>query len=149
MKFEDIRIVPCNCLGFMGNPCKQVFIEGIDMRSDGRFERPVAEFIAGKLSGKPVPAAVARQFCDLMREQLGEHGIGEVVHLNSKEANPEVCHTHDFCDANLVMNDALEECGVRMDWDSEDGMPDWILALWNEAWKLAKEAGFDAARVTS
>lgn len=44
-----IRIVPCQCGGYMGTPCKDVFIEGIGLRCEGRTDLPNAEAIVKKL----------------------------------------------------------------------------------------------------
>ena len=60
------------------------------------------------------------------------------------------CASHDFCDANIVMADAFEQHAGRPVWlpcDAEEGTCteaecDADLALWNDAWGIAKASGF-------
>jgi len=78
--------------------------------------------------------------------------MGKVIaRLNRAEKVKGVCHSHDFCDANMSMHAALEECGFDVsalfsecDEKDEEGP---IYDLWNRAWDLAKKAQFDVKRV--
>ena len=80
--------------------------------------------------------AVARAFGRLLLKKLGGR-LAAAVRLNRAEGNPNVCHTHDYCDANMVMERAMRECG-------ESGR---TVAVWNAAWDMAKAAGFDEKRI--
>lgn len=50
---------------------------------------------------------------------------------------PGVCATHDFCDANMVMDSAFNEILGRSPFDSEADAD-----LWSEAWAIAHSRDF-------
>lgn len=77
-------------------------------------------------------ATIARLFCRELREELTEEQIITAAALNAAERNPDVCHLHDFTDANLTMARAFEDAGE--DWNDTE--------LWNVAWAIAKRRGF-------
>jgi len=85
---------------------------------------------------------VARSFCNLIAECLAAEQMHEVVARNAAETNPNVCHTHDFCDANLLMVDALKGQGLSSHID--DG---YSHAVWDGAWSLAKAVGFESIKI--
>lgn len=86
---------------------------------------------------------LAYAFAALLRSEL-EDEIQQVIALNQDEANQAICHSHDFIDANEVMADAFRQTfGREVDLQSDaDG------AIWNEAWRLAKESEFETDCVT-
>lgn len=98
---------------------------------------------------EPTPEAapvLARAFAEVLREDLSEDEIAEVVRRNAANANPDVCATHDFTDANEVMAEAWirtfgEESAVV---SPEDPRQDSHIALWVRAWDIARAAGFFA-----
>lgn len=94
----------------------------------------------------PVQIA-AQMFCAVLREELGDDTVDTIANLNAIQADAGVCHSHDFCDANMVMDEALRRAGHNMEWDPEVGMPQETVDVWNAAWTLAKSVGFDAAKV--
>ncbi|MBY0466249.1 MAG: hypothetical protein K2W33_15030 [Burkholderiales bacterium] len=84
---------------------------------------------------------VAAQFASSLHGEIdpGTPGaMAEVALRNSIETNPAICHSHDFCDANVVMAKVVQNLtGV-------DPADEGVLAnskiqdLWNQAWSLAK-----------
>ncbi len=46
--------------------------------------------------------------------------MAEINDRNAAEEDANICHSHDFCDANEYMNEAMELHGLRL-WD--DGIP--------------------------
>jgi hypothetical protein len=84
----------------------------------------------------------ARAFSKVLKEWIGAVGMAQTNALNANESDPLVCHSHDFCDANMAMDEALRGLGVDMDWDDEEGMPQWINNLWNAAWSMAVDNDF-------
>jgi len=86
-------------------------------------------------------------FCRLMRWTLGKAKFDEAVARNRAEPNPNVCHTHDFCDANMVMKRACDVTDVPdfnpEDEDDESWCEDRRTPVWNAAWNLAVAANFD------
>lgn len=78
------------------------------------------------------------QFSLLLQEQLGERDIDATIARNKKQSDKNICHSHDFCDANEVMNEAFQKVfGRELDSDS-----DFDASVWNNAWKQAKENNF-------
>lgn len=92
--------------------------------------------------GLPSVEALAEAFVRLLRMNLGQDVYDTVVDLNSRELNPDVCHSGDFCDSNMVMDAAFGELGVDPSSygreDEDDGMPQEVCDLWNNAWDRAK-----------
>lgn len=77
---------------------------------------------------------IAQQFTTMLFTDLGTRTMREVISRNNADGDDTVCHSHDFCDANMVMFDAfVEESGREPDVGLEDDA-----ALCNEAWRLAK-----------
>ena len=79
-------------------------------------------------------------FATKLRAEVGTEYIDEV---NRRNATPEydgLCASHDFCDANQVMVDALKDMGREFNQD--------LIAAINEAWSIAKNAGFDGNAIS-
>lgn len=87
----------------------------------------------------PTVDALAVAFCDALFGTLTSDQMRQVVERNQAETNPGVCHSHDFCDANIVMHEVFMARGL--DLSAEDCPPEWV-DLWNRAWDLAKARGF-------
>ncbi len=84
---------------------------------------------------------IAATFTTKLFEALGDIKMHEVMRRNRSEENPNVCHSHDFCDANMIMADAFsEETGRDLDVADEGDA-----ALCNEAWELARVSRFESA----
>jgi len=80
---------------------------------------------------KVTAVAVAKVFCQLIRAELGDK-MQDVVARNRGESDSDVCHTHDYCDANMVMASAMRAVGI----------PCSSNELWNSSWDIAKAAEF-------
>jgi hypothetical protein len=81
---------------------------------------------------------VAKAFSKKLRGYLSYDQMKDVVSLNNADKDKSVCHSHDFCDANMFMADGfkavtgrLPELNVEADCD-----------LFNAAWTIAKNNGF-------
>jgi hypothetical protein len=99
---------------------------------------------------------LAKAFGYLMQAELSRADFTQMIALN--KAMPEhsnICHSHDFCDANMVMLDAFKEVFGRDPVflsESEDMTESeifWLTRemerdteLWNEAWTIAVAADF-------
>ena len=88
---------------------------------------------------------VARKFAEVLRSWLSPEEIAQVIALNKAEPSDNaVCHSHDYCDANMAMIEALEL--EALDFGGLETNPpeyDAAIELWNEAWTLAKNADFN------
>ena len=82
---------------------------------------------------------LAVKFCDVLKEWLTEEELQIVVDRNAIRECDVVCHSHDFCDANMAMDEAWN----RMFKDGCDLSSDADVELWNSAWNLAKKHNFN------
>lgn len=87
------------------------------------------------------PLDLAKAFCRQLHKQLDD-GTMKVINRRNEEfeacGNHSICATHDFCDANQVMLDAIESiCGFA---DYHFAQNEMI----NAAWDIARKARFDA-----
>jgi len=82
-------------------------------------------------------ATVADTFAALLRRYLTPEQFEAVRWRNAAEDSPGVCHSHDFCDANMVMAEAMQRHGFDVESD-QWAENDSALATWNAAWDDAK-----------
>jgi hypothetical protein len=78
----------------------------------------------------PTIETLASDFCQELRASLTDAQVVEAALRNAAEPNPQVCHTHDFCDANMAMQAAFLRHGL--DPSEEGGMERWG-GLWDQA----------------
>ena len=83
---------------------------------------------------------IALQFARMLTELLGPHTMRAIVERNASEPHPDVCHSHDYCDANMVMMDAFRALGFDCSSDPEEDSG--IGFVWDESWAIAKYAQF-------
>lgn len=62
-----------------------------------------------------------------------------VLERNAAEPDPAICHTHDFCDANMLMAAAWQECFPHEAFCLQNT---FHTELWSAAWQQAKAAEF-------
>lgn len=85
---------------------------------------------------------LARDFSQLLKETLSPQELSEVIQLNQSVPIHLGCHSHDFCDPNQVMIEAMAMQNEEFEAENfEQG------CAINRAWDLAKKAGFDASYV--
>ncbi len=87
---------------------------------------------------------IADGFRSVLRSWLTESQLVEIDRRNREEKNDDICHTHDFCDSNMAMLEAVERSIGR---DMNIG-EDEDNALFNDAWTLAKADGFSGSAPT-
>lgn len=88
--------------------------------------------------------AIAREFSRQLHGLLGDDCMDELCKRNDMEEADGICHTHDFCDANQCMIDALAALGLEDYGPNEDVRVDAIVS---QAWSLAKEMSFDQEQI--
>lgn len=84
---------------------------------------------------------IALEFSRVLRANLTADEMRKVIKRNEADTDMDVCHSHDFCDANYYMDIAFENVtgnGVDM---SKDG----DLTMVNNAWNIAKQSKFSVA----
>lgn len=89
------------------------------------------------------PVTVAAAFSTLLRINLGRDVMAEVVRLNATPDYSGCCATHNFCDANVIMLEAVATL-KGVDEADVDPCDDATLDLMNQAWDIAKAEGFRA-----
>lgn len=90
----------------------------------------------------PSVETLAYEFSQGLRSYLTPEQMVEIVRRNSVEIEAGICHSHDFCDANMFLYDAFMKYG--MDPADVGGIDRWG-DLWNSAWNKAKSVGFRTA----
>lgn len=87
-------------------------------------------------------AQVARAFSSILRQTIGDR-IQDVIARNRAETWPDVCHSHDFTDANEVMEQAFHATGIPVHFtDSPAADFERFCTVWGRAWNIAKESEF-------
>lgn len=81
--------------------------------------------------------AIAREFSRLLWKQIGVKNMMEVNRRN-RTGDPNACSTHDFLDANMVMDRAFRNLGLQPDPEKSPAAHDY----WGIAWTKAKKAEF-------
>ncbi len=82
---------------------------------------------------------LALEFSQGLHDCLGPEQMRKVVERNRAETAAGVCHSHNFCDANMVIYAVFLRHG--MDPASEGGM-ELHSVLWDQAWNLTKSRDF-------
>jgi hypothetical protein len=95
----------------------------------------------------PTVADIACAFVQRLRAQLTPEQMDQVVARNAEEKVAYICHTHDFCDANILMERAFAKCGISP-FNAAGELDDDRAQLWNEAWDAAKASRFNEAMIT-
>lgn len=88
------------------------------------------------------PNALAAKFIEFIEDELTSEELREVRERNLRADYIDCCATHDFCDANMVMQDAFQELYPELTLDAIIN-DDHCIAVWNKAWTLAKIHDFD------
>lgn len=77
---------------------------------------------------------LASEFCRILRDWLTSDELAEIDRRNSLPEYSGCCASHDFCDPNQAMADALSVFGLAFDTEMCD--------LINAAWSIASSNGF-------
>jgi len=79
---------------------------------------------------------------DLLR-RVGANKMRTIAERNRAQKNPNICHTHDFVDANMFMDGAIKVVYGKSPADTGgEGigvMSDEMYLVWDLAWKKGKE----------
>jgi hypothetical protein len=96
------------------------------------------------------PKILAAAFSAALRADFPASTIAEMIERN-RTYDEGACASHDFCDANMWMQDAFIEVMGRDVWwpsDVEEGkctdaqQQQADFTLWGDAWGIAKASGF-------
>lgn len=78
---------------------------------------------------------MAKSFSKKLVECHRAEQMVDIIISNRHEENEGVCHSHDYCDANMIMAEVFDENNLSME-DAKN------YQLWNEVWDLAKKNEF-------
>lgn len=84
----------------------------------------------------PTPEELADAFCSIITSWLPVETVAEINRRNALPEYAGCCASHDFCDPNQAMIDAMWTFGVAFE-PANDGMK-----LIDDAWEIAKQRGF-------
>jgi hypothetical protein len=123
--------------------CERVTLtEAVRIGSDLADALPAVPMTHLELIGR-----VAGKFADLLFDDIGADRFQRVRLVNADYRPDEgICASHDHCDANMVMEAAMQSVGIetmpsyRAELPDTDSMPEAVLKLWNAAWDAAKAA---------
>jgi hypothetical protein len=92
-----------------------------------------------------IPQALVRKlaghFLLNLKEGIGEKDYRKCCVENARELNPNVCHSHDYCDANEIM----AATWLNLQGEDFNGQYNSDVTLWNAAWDHAKGIMKDTA----
>lgn len=95
------------------------------------------------MTNMPTTSQVAHAFIKQLRGDIGEENFTEVCRLQREKPIAGVCYSHDYCDANETMMEAMASFGLDLmgAHDGENGGPEYdrLVDLWNASWDEAKE----------
>jgi hypothetical protein len=83
---------------------------------------------------------IALEFAAMLRQEIGAHNF---ITMRARNALPDyvgACASHDFCDANMVMQSAWESVMGREFLPHDRPPSDDDVALWGYSWGIAKLA---------
>jgi hypothetical protein len=82
---------------------------------------------------------LAKKFGEVLQEWLSAEEMKTIIQRNKSGVYSEdVCASHDFCDANMAMDESF----LRVLFRNASGSSDHDIYLWDSAWKMAKAADF-------
>lgn len=87
---------------------------------------------------------LAAAFARRLVETLNDNEMRSVIGRNRRETDAAICHSHDYCDANMIMDAAFKEITGHSSATKQWLNDDRAIKLWSDAWALAKEREFNA-----
>ena len=87
----------------------------------------------GKMSDAQIEK-LAKKFSKALENEIGKQNLLKVVAENKAETDSSICHSHDYCDANMVMDAALRAEGIRLEVPTSAA----DVKTWNKVWDAAK-----------
>jgi hypothetical protein len=89
---------------------------------------------------------LAIEFSNRLRGTLTAEQMAQMIERNSAEQSEGVCHSHDFCDANVIMLEAWRAIDAAAELhDITHNQRN--AAKWGIAWDIAKTNDFDPALI--
>lgn len=80
---------------------------------------------------------MGKEFATLVKKECTREEWAEIVRRNAAEENPDICHSHDFMDTNVVMEYYIENILHVTMWDNQGNMKENVMDLWDNIWEHA------------
>lgn len=84
---------------------------------------------------------VADKFREIIRDWHTPEQVETIDLRNRFEEDPGVCHSHDFCDANMAMMEAMESFDIPV-FDETGHINNDTCLFWGLSWDIASKKGF-------
>jgi hypothetical protein len=82
------------------------------------------------------------EFAERLERAIGYENFAAMREANAAEPNDNVCHSHDYCDANVIMDEAvttvMRRNGIPVDEIDWTMKGDERIGLMNRAWAAAR-----------
>jgi len=97
------------------------------------------------------PGELAKSFSVVLSQWLADSEISRINAANATSGyDALVCASHDYCDANMAMLEAVSNAtGIPVDDIEVDISDARFCELLSEAWAIAKRADFDVQRIAT
>lgn len=79
--------------------------------------------------------AIGEEFGRALLKEIGDDRYNATVEANRNETAKHICHSHDHCDANMVMDEAWRKIMGRASLIQDD----YDAQLWSDAWGYWKQ----------
>lgn len=108
----------------------------------------------------PDPEIIAGKFVDILRQWAAEASVtsrhgndiwAKMLADNTAETDPHICHSHDWCDANMAMDEAFRALSIDHEerWGEDWASAEAAGALWNTAWGIARCDHLSGRQITT
>jgi hypothetical protein len=91
--------------------------------------------------GEILKPFIAAAFLDKLKLEIGDENFASCCRLNKAQSDASICHSHDFCDANMVMAAVFTDLTDK----EPDVQDDALRQIWNASWDLSKTLMSEAA----
>ena len=90
------------------------------------------------------PEILAIEFSNSLQARLTHEQLQDVVQRNAVETSLNICHSHDFCDANMVLYEVFLKNGMD---PAVEGCFDQLRGLWNRTLNIVKSRKFETTKI--
>ncbi len=92
--------------------------------------------MADKTEHELLVAKVATEFVSVLKRWLSTKDFAAMKAINAEDPSGLCCASHDYCDANMAMDEAINTANNGNMISDDDAN-----TLWNDAWAKARKDG--------
>jgi len=96
---------------------------------------------------KVIEYEIAKDFSKALKDEIGIPTLRKVIKAN-KEGKEIFCASHNYCEPNAIMANAVTAVLILAGKQDADGpayeidFPDTFIQIWDEAWDIARSNDF-------